>query len=197
MNDGNNPEESANSGLQIDPEEKKLLAELKAERIAKEEAAAKAKKRQDFLAKLKENAGKESWEKLASVKISGKGIEDVFNENPEILDSSALVSLTMENYKNAGLNPARDPEGDTGNGGSADPNNASGGGSGGGAGYIMPAINSPEFFSDLKEGKITRDLIANNEEMDANTRFGLLMVLPKSVVKVDNNAIRSEFGLDN
>ena len=189
--------EDVNSGLQIDKEEKAFLAELKAERLAKEEAAAKAKKRTDFLAKLKETAGKESWDKLSGVKIKDKTIEDIFNENPEILDSSALVSLTMENYKNAGLNPASVTEGETGTDGGADPNNAGGGGTGGGAdGYVMPKVYSAEFFSDIKEGKLTRELIANNEGLDPDVRFGLLMSLPKTAVKVDNNAIRNEFGLE-
>jgi len=160
MSNGN-ADPNVNPGLQLTDAEKAYLAKQMEQAKIAEAEAAKNTKRQEWLAKVKESTGNETWEKLNSVKnAAGKTIMDVFKESPQLLDNPESTAVTIElfkSYSNSNSAPASVAER------GADPLRPDNGGSG----YVSP--NSlDQLFADIKEGKVSKEDIVNSKVKDSD-----------------------------
>lgn len=164
-NNVNNTEQNVNQDSQLTAKEKEFLAKQMAEAQRAEAEATQNKKRQEWLVKVRESAGKEAWEKLSSVKNSaGKTIEDVFKESPQLLDTPDATSVTIDlfkSYSNATQQTASESAGAIETGANpSSPTNSNDGG-------VNPST-ADELFSEIKAGRLSKDDIINSKLKDSD-----------------------------
>jgi|LSQX01.1.fsa_nt_gb hypothetical protein len=186
MNVNNNVNNNVNSDLQKNDEDKKFLDELRREREQQQAIKQREEKRNEFYGRIKESAG-DGWNELASIKNSdGKTIDDLFKEQPQLLDDTNLARSAIDLFKqiaknsktesvnqdgvHQGTNPARPTGGDVASGDSGE--------------YVMPEINSPEWFRDFAAGKITKEAIMANQNLSNDAKLNLIRSIPKRPVTV-------------
>jgi hypothetical protein len=146
-----------------------------------EAEAARNQKRQEWLAKVKESTGNETWEKLNSVKNSaGKTIMDVFKESPQLLDTPESTAVTIDlfkSYSNSHSTTAGDLEGVIEKGASpAKPSGGSGDGD-----NKLPEYGSQEFMEKFGRGEISDEEI-NKMETSPEVKIFLIQNKPRTVV---------------
>jgi len=184
MSNGN-ADPNVNQSLQMSPDDKKFFDDLKAEKAAQQAVREKEERRKLFHNEIKKNAG-EGYDILASVKnAEGKTIEDLFKEQPQLLDDPSLAKGALELFKSiaknsqtagdsAGVSRGADPSRPAGGGGGNDNNSA----------YVLPEFNSPEWFADFAAGKITNDAIMASDKFTPDAKLNLLRSIPKKPVTV-------------
>ena len=159
MSNGN-VEQNVNQSLQLTDAEKAFLAKQMEQSKLAEAEAARSLKRQEWLAKVKESTGNETWEKLNSVKNSaGKTIMEVFKESPQLLDTPESTAVTIDLFKSysnshtqnqgasagvieKGAEPLRPGNGDSG---------------------YVPPNSLDQLFADIKGGKVSKEDIVNSK----------------------------------
>ena len=182
MSNGN-ADPNVNSGLQMSEEDKKFFDSLKAEKAAEQARKEKEEKRKLFHSEIKKSAG-DGYEVLAAVKnTEGKTIEDLFKEQPQLLDDPSLAKGALELFKSIAKSQSAGASESAQRG--ADPLRPAGNGAGGDGGtYSVPEFNSPEWFADFAAGKITKEAIMASDKFDNDAKFNLIRSIPKKPVTV-------------
>jgi hypothetical protein len=187
MSNGN-ADPNVNLGLQLTDAEKAYLAKQMEQSKLAEAEAARNQKRQEWLAKVKESTGNETWEKLNSVKNSaGKTIMDVFKESPQLLDTPESTAVTIDlfkSYSNSHSQNAGAPAGVIDKG--ADPSRPSNGEQG----YVSPT-SLEQLFADIKAGKVSKDDIVNSKVKDSDKVLLLQFQLTSTMTSSEQERARN------